>query len=115
MRDLSEKIKQWGMQLGFQQVGITNIDLATYEPRFLAWLEQGFHGEMSYMTKHGSKRTRPAELIPNTIRIISARLNYLPADTEIMRILGHSQKGYVSRYALGRDYHKLMRQRLDSL
>jgi epoxyqueuosine reductase len=112
MNDLANEIKQWGQALGFQQVGITDTDLAHYEARFLAWLDKGFHGEMDYMSKHGSKRTRPAELVPETIRIISVRMDYLPPDTSIIEVLQNPELAYVSRYALGRDYHKLMRKRL---
>jgi epoxyqueuosine reductase len=115
MQLLANKIKQWGLALGFQQIGITDTDLSHYEPRFLAWLAKGLHGEMDYMEKHGTKRYRPAELVPGTIRIISARLDYLPPDTSIKEALGNSHKAYISRYALGRDYHKLMRKRLNVL
>ncbi len=115
MQSLAEQIKQWGKELGFQQIGITDVDLSLYEPRFLAWLEKGFHGCMDYMEKHGTKRTRPQELLPGTLRIITARLDYLPPDTNSMRVLQNENKAYVSRYALGRDYHRLMRKKLDQL
>jgi epoxyqueuosine reductase len=115
MQKLSNEIKQWGLALGFQQIGITDTDLSQYEQRFLDWLAQGFHGEMQYLSRHGSKRSRPAELIPGTIRIISARMDYLPPDTAALDVLNTPEKGYVSRYALGRDYHRLMRKRLESL
>ena len=115
MLKMSESIKKWGKELGFEQIGITDVDLSAYEPRFLAWLAKGLHGSMDYMAKHGSKRSRPAELIPGTIRIISARMNYLPPDTKILDVLADPCKGYISRYALGRDYHKLMRKRLGML
>lgn len=115
MRELSRKIKQWGQNLGFQQIGIIDTDLSTYEPKFLNWLAQGFHGKMEYMEKHGTKRTRPQDLIPNSIRIISVRMDYLPPETEIMKVLNNPKKAYISRYALGRDYHKLMRKRLENL
>jgi epoxyqueuosine reductase len=115
MQELSNEIKQWGLALGFQQIGITDTDLSQYEQRFLDWLAQGFHGEMQYLSRHGSKRSRPAELIPGTIRIISARMDYLPPDTAALDVLNTPEKGYVSRYALGRDYHRLMRKRLESL
>src|SRR5690348_14420811 len=111
--ELAANIKQWGLELGFQQIGITDTDLTQYEPRFLAWLEKKFHGEMHYMEAHGSKRYRPDELIPGTIRIISARMDYLPPDTDIPKVLQNPSLGYISRYALGRDYHKLMRKRLN--
>lgn len=113
--ELAANIKQWGLELGFQQIGITDADLTQYEPRFLAWLEKKFHGDMHYMEAHGSKRYRPDELIPGTIRIISARMDYLPPDTEIPKVLQNPSLAYISRYALGRDYHKLMRKRLRAL
>lgn len=112
---ITNNIKEWGLALGFQQVGITDTDLSQYEQRFLDWLAKGFHGEMDYMQKHGSKRSQPAELIPGTLRIISVRMNYLPPDTSLIEALQDSRKGYISRYALGRDYHKLMRRRLTAL
>lgn len=115
MQDLAKQIKQWGQELGFQQIGITDTDLSHYEQRFLDWLAAGFHGEMAYMAKHGTKRSRPAELLPGTIRIISARMDYFPPGNEAPQVLNDSHKGYISRYALGRDYHRLMRKRLDSL
>lgn len=115
MQQLANDIKQWGLELGFQQIGITDTDLSAYESRFAAWLEAGMHGEMDYMAKHGVKRSRPAELVPGTMRVISARMDYLPPDVSSMQVLGDSNKAYVSRYALGRDYHRLMRKRLDSL
>lgn len=108
-------IKQWGRELGFQQIGITDTDLEKYEQPFLDWLDKAFHGEMQYMSAHGSKRYRPAELIPGTIRIISARMDYLPPSTDMAKVLQDPTLGYVSRYALGRDYHKLIRKRLTQL
>jgi epoxyqueuosine reductase len=110
-----EQIREWGQSLGFQQIGVTDTDLSQYEPRFAEWLQKGFHGEMGYMASHGSKRTKPAELVPGTIRIISARMDYLPPDTSLTEVLQNPRKGYISRYALGRDYHKLMRKRLQTL
>lgn len=112
---LAQLIKDWGLSLGFQQVGITDIDLSQYEPRFLDWLAQKFHGEMDYMYRHGTKRTRPEELIPGTVRIISTRIDYLPPNDEPEKVLAEAKKAYISRYALGRDYHKLIRQRLEKL
>lgn len=114
-QQLAQDIKSWGKALGFQQVGITDIDLSQYEGRFLDWLAKGFHGEMSYMHKHGEKRYKPAELIPGTIRVISIRIDYLPPETHIPKILQNPLLGYISRYALGRDYHKLIRKRLSEL
>lgn len=115
MQNLAALIKTWGKELGFQQIGITDIDLSQYEPRLTEWLAKQFHGEMEYMQRHGSKRWQPDELVPDTIRVISARIDYLPPDTKIMEILNNPTKAYVSRYALGRDYHKLIRKRLTQL
>lgn len=112
---LATQIKQWGQNLGFQQIGITDTDLKKYEEHFLSWLAKNFHGEMQYMHAHGTKRYMPAELTPGTIRIISARMDYLPPDTHIPNVLQNPKLGYISRYALGRDYHKLMRKRLNIL
>ena len=116
MQELSASIKQWGVELGFNQIGITDTNLQSAESEHQAWVEKGFHGEMDYMAKHGTKRTRPAELVPNTLRVISARLDYLPpnaADSEAN--LKDSNKAFISRYALGRDYHKVMRNKLQKL
>lgn len=109
---LADLVKTWGRELGFQQVGITDTELSTHEAHLDAWLENGYHGEMGFMAKHGTKRTRPAELEPGTQRIISVRMDYLPAEVESTKVLGQPSRAYVSRYALGRDYHKLMRKRL---
>ncbi len=116
LADLAGDIKQQGQALGFQQLGIAGIDLGGAESRFRAWLARGFHGEMNYLSRHGHKRTRPAELVPGTVRVISARMDYWPvgsADAETA--LEDSQLAYVSRYALGRDYHKVLRARLRRL
>lgn len=115
MQELSKRIKQWGKELGFQQIGITDIDLSRYEEQFLNWLRKGFHGSMHYMAKHGGKRYRPPELLPETIRIISARFDYLPPNTAFQTVLNRPEKAYIARYALGRDYHKLIRKRLQCL
>ena len=112
---LATLIKTWGRELGFQQVGITDVDLADDEARLNRWLEAGYHGEMGFMAKHGTKRTRPAELEPGTLRVISLRLDYLPPEVETTKVLGQPARAYVSRYATGRDYHKLMRKRLQTL
>lgn len=113
---LAAAIKTWGRELGFQQVGITDIDLGKHEARLLDWLAEGFHGEMDYMARHGLKRGRPAELIPGTVRVIAARMDYLPpAAAAPWSVLNQPELGYVSRYALGRDYHKVLRQRLQRL
>jgi len=113
---LRQAIDRWCHALGFQQVGVTGIDLETAEARLQAWLAKGFHGHMAYMQRHGSKRSRPAELVPGTMRVISVRMDYLPASQqEAAELLDHDSIAYVSRYALGRDYHKVMRQRLQRL
>jgi epoxyqueuosine reductase len=115
LNQLALTIKQWGKEHGFQQVGITDTNLSHYEPYFLDWLSKRFHGEMRYMEAHGAKRYHPDQLIPNTLRIISARMDYLPPNTDMIKILQNDNVGYISRYALGRDYHKLIRKRLTSL
>jgi epoxyqueuosine reductase len=109
-------IRRWGTELGFARIGVAHIDLAEDEAHFLDWLRAGFSGEMQYMSKHGRKRSRPAELLPGTVSCISARMDYWPADAaEPAAVLADGGIGYVSRYALGRDYHKLMRVRLQRL
>lgn len=116
MQTLSTRIKQWGLELGFNQIGIADTNLQHAEPEHQAWIEKGFHGDMDYMAKHGTKRTRPAELVPNTMRIISARMDYLPPDAaDSEAILNNVDKAFISRYALGRDYHKVMRNKLQKL
>jgi epoxyqueuosine reductase len=113
---LAADIKSWGLALGFNHIGITDTNLQAAEAEHQAWIAKGFHGEMDYMAKHGVKRTRPEELVPNTIRVISARLDYLPpnaADSET--VMQDSSKAFISRYALGRDYHKVMRNKLQKL
>ena len=113
---LAAQIKQWGRELGFAAIGITDADLSGAEAGLHAWLDKGFHGEMDYMAAHGTKRSRPAELVPGTLRIISARLDYFPHDAaDPETILAAPGAAYVSRYALGRDYHKVLRQRLQTL
>jgi len=113
---LAAAIKGWGRELGFAQIGVANIDLAADEAHFLDWLRAGFDGEMRYMSRHGRKRSRPQELLPGTVSCVSARLNYWPADaSDAQATLADGASAYVSRYALGRDYHKLMRQRLQRL
>src|SRR4051812_25358644 len=113
---LADQIRRWGRELGFQKIGISDVDLSGAEPRLVDWLRAGFHGDMDYMAKHGAKRARPAELIPGTVRVIVARLNYLPPRVaDSARVLNDPGKAYVSRYALGRDYHKVLRRRLQRL
>jgi epoxyqueuosine reductase len=112
---LAQSIKDWGRELGFQQVGIADIELDEHERRLHEWLAAGYQGEMDYMAAHGHKRSRPAELVEGTLRVISVRMDYLPGDTEMTRRLADPEQAYVSRYALGRDYHKLVRKRLQQL
>jgi epoxyqueuosine reductase len=102
--------------LGFQQTGIANIELAEDELHMLNWLKAGMHGEMQYMSSHGTKRSRPQQLVPGTLRVISVRMDYLPPDSEYpSTVLNNHELAYVSRYALGRDYHKVIRARLQRL
>jgi epoxyqueuosine reductase len=113
---LAQSIKRWGMELGFQQLGIADAELAEDEARLLQWLKAGRHGEMHYMERHGTRRSRPGELVPGTIRVISARMDYWPADArEADSVLQDPALAYLSRYALGRDYHKIVRKRLQQL
>ncbi|MGM0540873.1 MAG: tRNA epoxyqueuosine(34) reductase QueG [Pseudomonadota bacterium] len=113
---LSQRIKQWGKELGFADIGITNTDLSSYEANYFNWIGENFHGEMEYMARHGTKRTRPNELEPGTQSIISVRLNYLDLGREsATEQLHNPEQAYISRYALGKDYHKLLRKRLQLL
>jgi epoxyqueuosine reductase len=112
---LAEKIQCWGEELGFSGLGITDIDLSAHESLLERWLANNYHGNMDYMARHGLMRARPAELVPGTLRVISVRLDYLPHDAKFSKILQDKTKAYISRYALGRDYHKLMRKRLQQL
>lgn len=112
---LATQIALWAHELGFQQVGISDLDLAEHEAHLARWLAAGHQGEMDYMAAHGRKRSHPDELVPGTRRVICVRMDYLPGDTEMTRRLGEPEKAYVSRYALGRDYHKLVRKRLQQL
>jgi len=114
-QQLSQLIKQWGNELGFQQVGITDVDLSSYEPNFQAWLDNGYHADMDYMSRYGTMRTHPEELYPGTVRVISVRMDYMPADALMATTLKQKDKAYISRYALGRDYHKIVRKRLKNL
>ncbi len=116
LAQLAQQIKQWGRELGFAGVGIADGDLSAAETGLQAWLDQDFHGEMDYMAAHGTKRSRPAELVPGTLRIISARLDYFPpiaADPHA--VMADADAAYIARYALGRDYHKVLRNRLQNL
>ncbi|MES9854514.1 MAG: tRNA epoxyqueuosine(34) reductase QueG [Candidatus Thiodiazotropha sp. L084R] len=116
LRNLSLQIKQWGVELGFDAVGIADTDLTEAESRLDQWLASDFHGEMAYMAKHGTKRSRPSELESGTLRVISVRMNYLPESMDdLQSVLENPQKAFISRYALGRDYHKVLRKRLKKL
>jgi epoxyqueuosine reductase len=115
LHQLAQQIKQWGRELGFQQVGICDTDLSAEEPKLQDWLAKQYHGEMDWMARHGMMRARPHELLPGTLRVISVRMNYLPAKAAFASTLKNPQLGYVSRYALGRDYHKVLRNRLKKL
>ena len=112
---LATAIKAWGRELGFGAVGIADCDLAVAEQRLVAWLAKGYHGEMDYMASHGRRRSRPGELVPGTLRVISVRLDYQTEGAEAWGVLGDAHKAYVARYALGRDYHKVLRARLQQL
>ena len=115
------QLRAWALELGFSQIGVADIDLASAEPGLLAWLAAGFHGSMHYMAAHGLKRARPAELVPGTLRVLTARMDYLPRDTpadwQAIEWLGlrRSAQAQVSLYARGRDYHKVLRARLQQL
>jgi epoxyqueuosine reductase len=112
---LAMQVKAWGRELGFQKVGIAGVYLPQDERRLVEWLDAGRHGEMRYMARHGTRRARPAELVPGTLRVISARMDYWSRATDPESVLGDRALGYVSRYALGRDYHRVLRQRLARL
>ncbi len=112
---LTASIREWAAQLGFQQLGITDTELGEDAARLDAFLAAGYHGEMAYMASHGTMRSRPEELVPGTVRVISVRMDYLPEDTQMAQMLAQPEQAYISRYALGRDYHKLIRKRLQQL
>ena len=112
-RALLEDMQIWARSLGFQQLGVSDIDLSAAEDQLQQWLARGFHGEMEFMQRHGSLRTHPEELVPGTIRVITARMDYWPETAaDAWQVIGESELGFISRYALGRDYHKLIRKRL---
>jgi epoxyqueuosine reductase len=112
---LARRIKQWGGELGFQAVGIADADLSAAEPRLLEWLARGWHGEMEYMARHGALRARPAELKPGTLRVISCRMDYADSLENEEQKLSDSNHAYIAKYARGRDYHKVLRGRLQKL
>ncbi len=113
---LADAIRRWGKELGFTRVGIAQIDLGDDEAHFLDWLRAGFAGEMAYMRRHGTRRSRPADLVPGTVSCVSVRIDYWPTGAaDAWETLAEPAKGYISRYALGRDYHRLIRNRLQKL
>jgi epoxyqueuosine reductase len=115
-KQLALDIKRWSGELGFQQTGITDTQLAAAEQGLQQWLSLGYQGDMDYMAKHGVKRTRPDELIPGTLRVISVRLNYVaPQARDSWNVINDDDGAFISRYALGRDYHKVMRHKLAKL
>ena len=115
LETLARDIRLWATELGFAQVGITDVDPGEHEAQLQHWLDAGYHGSMAYMARHGSKRSHPDELVPGTARVISLRMDYLPNARRAQDVLGSSERAYISRYTLGRDYHKLIRKRLATL
>ena len=115
LAQLADRIKSWGRELGFQQLAITDTNLEAAANRLNQWLDKDFAGDMSWLSAHGEKRWRPELLVPDTCRVIIGRMNYLPRNTRLVATLRDPDKAYVSRYALGRDYHKLIRRRLAQL
>ncbi|EGQ8496302.1 tRNA epoxyqueuosine(34) reductase QueG [Vibrio alginolyticus] len=112
---LAQQIKVWGKELGFQKVGICDVDLSEHEAALQKWLDAGYHGSMDWMARHGMMRARPHELLPGTVRVISVRMDYLPPEAQFASNLANKSHAYISRYALGRDYHKLVRKQLNKL
>ncbi len=113
---IEERVKRWGRELGFDAVAIAGTELAAEEVRLMEWLDRGWHGEMEYMARHGARRARPAELVPGTVSVITARLNYTPGEArDSWEVIEDPDLAFVSRYALGRDYHKVMRAKLQAL
>jgi epoxyqueuosine reductase len=113
---IEERVKRWGRELGFDAIAIAGTELDREEARLMEWLGRGWHGDMDYMARHGARRARPAELVPGTVSVITARLNYTPAGARgTAEVLEDPESAFVSRYALGRDYHKVLRSRLQSL
>lgn len=116
LQALAADLKRWGRELGFQEIGIADTDLGADEQRLLAWLDAGRHGAMDYMARHGTRRSRPADLVPGTVRVISARLDYFPGDArDAGAVLAQGERAYIARYALGRDYHRVLRAKLQQL
>jgi epoxyqueuosine reductase len=113
--DLAARIRRWGRELGFQALGITGTEVGPAAERLRAWLEAGRHGDMDWMARHGTRRSHPEELVPGTVTVVSARMGYLPRAAPPAAVLADPSLGYLARYALGRDYHRLMRRRLQRL
>jgi epoxyqueuosine reductase len=115
-QQLAADIRSWGTELGFGRVGIAGVELAEDEAHLLNWLDAGYHGDMDYMARHGTKRSRPHDLTPGTVRVIAARMDYAPPGIDdAWEMLSDDGRAYISRYALGRDYHKILRHRLQKL
>jgi epoxyqueuosine reductase len=113
---IEARVKRWGREVGFDAIAIAGTDLAEEEARLIDWLDRGWHGEMDYMARHGARRARPAELVPGTVSVITARLNYTPGEArDAWETIEDSQSAFISRYALGRDYHKVLRAKLQRL
>jgi len=112
---VKDKIHIWARELGFSAVGVTKADTGPHAERLRQWLARGYHGEMTYMARHDDKRYTPGALVPGTIRVISVRMDYLPAPDNPRQVLANRELAYISRYTLGRDYHKLLRKRLATL
>ena len=113
---VEQRVKRWGRELGFDAVAIAGTELDAEEARLVEWLGRGWHGEMDYMARHGTRRARPAELVPGTLSVVTARLPYTsPEARDSWETLADPEAAFVSRYALGRDYHKVLRARLQSL
>ncbi len=114
--NLLADIRRWGAELGFQQIAVTDCDLSHAEPGLAEWLARGWHGDMDYMARHGVKRSRPAELVPGTLRVIMARINYTPPSArDGWSVINDGSRAFISRYATGRDYHKVLRGKLQKL
>jgi epoxyqueuosine reductase len=113
---LAACLRGWGSELGFQQVGIADCEIGEAEARLMEWLARGWHGDMDYMAAHGTRRTHPGELVPGTLRVISLRMNYFPQEArDSWEVIDNGSSAYVARYAVGRDYHKVLRGRLQKL
>ncbi len=113
--ELVSRIREWASELGFQQLGVSDVDLGDHPDYLQRWLDAGYHGDMDYMAKHGARRSHPEQLIPGTLRVLTLRMDYHRDDTQPLQILEQGEKAYISRYTLGRDYHKLIRKRLAQL